>query len=179
MSTQKRTMLLINVLGGIAVLFSYAYGLWTHPGSSDALWGGVPKSIQPLYSVGMIAAAAGYFAIAYFLLIRLDPEEARITKRYRFGIFNLFYAMILFPSALWMPLTFAMIETPSAGLWIATRITLLIVGLGSVGLLWGLLRLEPRTPRWAYWLAVAGSVAFSNQTAVLDALVWANYFPVP
>jgi hypothetical protein len=40
-----------------------------------------------------------------------------------------------------------------------------------------LIALQPREPRAAYALAVAGSVAFSIQTALLDALIWPAYFP--
>jgi hypothetical protein len=41
-----------------------------------------------------------------------------------------------------------------------------------------MLALQPRRPAWAYWLAVAGSVTFSFQTAVLDMLVWPALYPL-
>ena len=175
---QKRIMLGINVLGGAAVLASYVYGLRTHPAARADMWGGVPQAIRPVYGVSMLLAAAGYFAFTYFLLVRLDPDEAHIADRFKFGVFNVLYAVILVPSALWMPLTFAMLEQPGAGLWWGIRLTLAAVGLASVGLLGALLNLRPRRPAWAYWLAVAGSLAFCIQTAVLDALVWTAFFPV-
>jgi len=81
------------------------------------------------------------------------------------------------PSALWMPLTFRMVEQPGAALWWAIRIVLAMVGLASLALLWALLRLEPSQPRLAHALAVAGGVAFCFQTALLDALVWPVFFP--
>jgi hypothetical protein len=102
----------------------------------------------------------------------------KIADRFDYRIFQSIYAMILLPSALWMPLTFAMIQDPGAGLWFAIRATLFVVGLGSLLLVSALLRLEPRTPRMDYRLALVGSVAFAFQTAVLDALVWPAYFPV-
>jgi sortase A len=71
-----------------------------------------------------------------------------------------------------MPLTFGMLEEPSKAVWLAIRLVLAIVGLASLGLVFALLRLRPRRPRWAYWLAVAGSVAYTIQTALLDAQVW-------
>jgi hypothetical protein len=40
-----------------------------------------------------------------------------------------------------------------------------------------LLRLRPRQPARAYWLAVAGSVAFTIQTALVDAVIWTVLFP--
>jgi hypothetical protein len=176
MNRQKRAMVWINVLGGAAVLGSYAQGLSTHPAAADALWGGVPQGLRTFYTAGMLVAAAGYLAFTQFLLLQLNPDEARIGKRLGFGVFNGLYAAILVPSALWMPLTFAWIGHPGAGLWWAIRLVLAVVGLASLGLLAALLSVEPRRPAWAYWLAVAGSIGFSVQTAVLDALIWAAFF---
>jgi hypothetical protein len=178
MHPQKRVMLLINLLGGSAVLGSYAQGIWTHPDSGAALWGGVPLAIRPLYGISMVLAAAGYFAFSSFLLFRVDPDQARLGPRYGYGWLNLSYLLILVPSALWMPLTYAMTEQPSGGLWLAIRLVLVVVGLGSLGLLAALLKLRPRDAGWGYRLAVGGAVAFCIQTAVLDALVWPAFFPV-
>lgn len=40
-----------------------------------------------------------------------------------------------------------------------------------------LLSLRPRLPSGAYWLGVAGAVAFCLQTAVLDLFIWTVHFP--
>jgi hypothetical protein len=77
-----------------------------------------------------------------------------------------------------MPLTFAMLQSPSDGLWWAIRLTLAAVGIGSLGLLAGLVAVRPYSPSVAHKLAVAGSLAFCFQTAILDALVWPAYFLV-
>jgi hypothetical protein len=105
MHPQKKAMLWINIIGGVAVLGSYVYGLLSHPGSGEALWGGVPQEVRPLYTAGMLFAVLGYFAFTYFLFFRLDPGKARIGNRYRFRVFNWLYVGILAPSTLWMPLT--------------------------------------------------------------------------
>ncbi len=77
-----------------------------------------------------------------------------------------------------MPLTFGILEEPSKAVWLAIRLVLAIVGLASLGLVFALLRLRPRRRRWAYWLAVAGSVAYTIQRALLDTLVWPALFPL-
>lgn len=177
MHASKVIMILLNVVGGAAVLGSYAHGFANKPDSAAALWGGVPTSIQPLYTVTMLLAAAGYFLFASFILLRLDPERTRIGGRFGYGTFNLLYALILFPSALWMPMTFLMIEQPGTVLWIGIRLVLALVGIGSLGLLGSLLTLDRKEPRTHYWLAIAGACAFCVQTALLDALVWPAYFP--
>jgi hypothetical protein len=105
------------------------------------------------------------------LLLAVDPERLRATNRW--------YLLILVPSALWMPLTFRMLEAPSLGLWIAIRLVLGLVGLGSVGFLAALVGMRDSRSPVGRALAIVGAIAFVVQTAILDALVWPAYFPAP
>ena len=41
-----------------------------------------------------------------------------------------------------------------------------------------LFSLRPRLPARAYWIAVAGCIAFAAQTLALDAVIWPAFFPV-
>jgi hypothetical protein len=125
----------------------------------------------------MFVAATGFFLFSYFLLFQVEPDEVRLLGSWGFRVFHLLYLLILVPSALWMPLTLEMIVNPSSGLWLAIRLTLWIVGIASAGLIMALVALRPRGSRVSYWLAVAGSIAFSVQTAVIDAIVWVHYYP--
>lgn len=177
MHPQKRILALINVVGGVAVLGSYAYGLLTNPHTRGDIWGEVPEALKPYYTASMLLAALGYFAFTYFVFFRMDGDRARVAEQYDLRLFNALYVAILLPSALWMPLTFQMLSEPSEGLWFVIRVVLFLVGFGSVGLIYALLRLEPKQPAVSYWMAVAGAVAFAVQTALLDALVWPAYFP--
>jgi hypothetical protein len=170
-------MALINLLGGTAVLGSYIHGLRTHPANRVELWGDVPQSVQSPYVFWMFVAAGGYLFFTYYLFFVVDAEKARVGRQYGFGIFNVLYLCILVPSALWMPLTFEMVERPSQGLWLAVRLTLWIAGAASLALVIALVWLRPRQPARAYWLAVAGSVAFAIQTALVDAVIWTVFFP--
>ena len=178
MHPKKWLLLTINSLGGAAVLGSYAYGIRTHPNATNVLWGGVPASMRPFYTAGMFLAAAGYFAFIYFILFRLDPDKTSVWHRSGFGTFNILFAAILIPSALWMPLTFEAAEATSRVLLWVVRLVLAVVGLTSLSLLVALLNVQPRQPAWAHWLAVIGCVAFCLQTAVLDMIVWSAYFTV-
>ena len=84
MAVQQIVLLIINVFGGIAVIGSYVIGLITHPGTGNALWGGMPESVRPIYYVSMIIAALGYFAFIYFVLFRITrSEERRVGKECR------------------------------------------------------------------------------------------------
>jgi hypothetical protein len=178
MHPQKRTLVWIVLLGGAAVLASYAYILGFDPATQGALWGGVPPTLLPAYVTSMAMAMAGYFVFTYFLLFAVDPERVRIAGRFSYRVFEGLYLMILVPSALWMSLTSAMVQQPSSLLWLGIRLVLALVGLGSVGLLLALLLLRPRQPATAYWLALVGSVAFFFQTTLLDLFVWTAFFPV-
>jgi hypothetical protein len=174
---QKKTLLWLIGVGGTAILASYAYYLFAHPELRTDFWGGVPGSMRSLYVASMFMAVAGFFAFTRFVF-RLRPAKVRVAGRFDYRIFQLIYALILVPSALWMPLTYAMIQDPGAGLWFAIRLTLTLVGIGSLSMVTALLWLESSFPKVAHRLAVVGSIAFSFQTAVLDALVWPAYFPV-
>jgi hypothetical protein len=103
-------MVLINLFGGVAVLVSYALCLMSSSTQAGDFWGGVPDGLRSLYTVNMFLAAAGYFAFTFFLMYRLKPTT-RGGGRFGLGTFNALYALILIPSALWMPLTFAMLDS--------------------------------------------------------------------
>ncbi len=176
MHAGKVTTVLINLLGGAAVLGSYAWGFSVLPNASTALWGGVPQAIRPLYTLSMLLAAAGYFLFTYFILFHLPAGETRLVGGWGYSLFNLIYAAILIPSALWMPLTISALDAYSGTGSRLVWADLLIVALASIALLTVLLTVEPRTPRRAYELAIIGSAVFCFQTVALDAIVWFALF---
>ena len=176
MVIQQIILLVINVVGGAAVIGSYALGLVANPGSGGALWGETSESIRLVYSISMIPAALGYFAFIYYILFRLSPLEVTIANSLGYSTFYWIFIGILVPSALWMPLTFAMIANPSAGMWFGVRSVLVLVGLSSFALLWALLSLNVKEPEIPYWLAVAGSSYFAFHTGILDMLLWPVLF---
>jgi hypothetical protein len=172
-----RSLLLLNIAGGLAVLGSYAWGVFANPETRGSVWGGVPDALRPLYTTSMLLAALGYFAYGFFVFFRLDPARTRVAGGFGFAAFHLLYAAVLVPSALWMPLTFAMLAAPSPALWLAIRAVLALVGLGSLGLVVAVATAGPVRAPLARAVAVLGALAFAFQTAILDALVWPAYFP--
>jgi hypothetical protein len=178
MRTTKIALLVVNILGGIAVLGSYFLGFATHPRSSSALWGNVPPFLLIPYTVSMLAAAAGYLAFTSFLLFGVRQETEADRRRFAYRSLPWIYLAVLAPSAAWMPLTFIMLDHPSLLLWAAIRVVLGIVGLASIALFLWILGTRPKGRRWFRALALAGAVLFILQTAVLDAIVWPAFFPV-
>ncbi|MGD9143184.1 MAG: hypothetical protein PVG61_04990 [Dehalococcoidia bacterium] len=175
MAAQQIVLLIINVIGGTAVIGSYIYGLNAQSGGASVLWGGVAENIRPVYFVSMIISALGYFAFLYYILFRLSPSEVSIASTFGFSLFFAIFILILLPSALWMPLTNLYVGAPATGTWVMVRIILALVGIGSIALVWALLSL-PAREGIAYWLAVAGSGYFAFHTAILDAVVWAALY---
>lgn len=178
MHRQKQILLVIILVGGSAVLASYILGFLQYPDASQTLWGGIPQNIRPLYTLGMLLGALGYFAYTYFILFRLRPENTRISNRYGYELFNVLYFAILIPSALWLPFTIQAVEQ-SSQLWEwIVKIVLAVVAVASLGLLIALLKVEPRQPGWSHKLAVIGCILFCFQTVILDAMIWGTLFRV-
>ena len=178
METEQIILLVINLLGGTAVVGSYIHGIKTHPNTRGKAWGNVPAGLKLWYTLSMLTAAAGYLAFAYFILFEADPDDIEILGGDGFWVFYIICAAILIPSALWMPLTFSMIERPRGAKWFAIRLVLVVVGIASIGLLASLITLELGEPPAAYRASVIGICFFCIQTALLDALIWPVYFPI-
>jgi hypothetical protein len=176
MDANKRWLIAIILIGGVAVLGSYVGGIQAHPDAGQILWGGVPEKIRPFYTVNMFLAAAGYFLFTFFILFRLDPIETKVTSRFRSGVFHGLYAATLIPSALWLPITLLAVDQSSQALLWVVRIVLGVVGAASLGLFFALRKVRPPQPEWAYRLAMVGSMFFCIQTVILDALVWSAFF---
>lgn len=176
METQQIILLIINIIGGIAVIGSYIFGIKAQSGGANALWGGVPPNIRPVYGVSMVLSALGYFAFLYFVLFEIIPDEVLIGGRFDFSVFYLIFIFILLPSSLWMPLTNVYIGNQITSIKIGVRAVLALVGLASIALVWAILSLETTTQNVPYWLAVAGSSYFAFHTAILDGVIWSVLF---
>lgn len=176
MNSQRLLLLAINVLGGAAVLGSYAVGIRSHANAGTALWGGVPEALRPVYTASMLSATVGYLAFTAYVLFRVEPEAARVGP-FGYGALLALYLAILVPSALWMPLTFGYLAAPSRLGWIAVRLDLFAVALGALAMIAALARVEPAEPRKAHRAARVGAIAFAVQCAVLDPLIWPAFFP--
>jgi hypothetical protein len=176
MLKQHLALVIINVLGGIAVIGSYILGLKAQAGGANALWGAAPQGIRPAYTVSMLLSAVAYFAFIYFLLFKLSSGAVFWGGRAGEGLLVFIFLLILIPSALWMPLTNAYLSNASAGTWFSVRLVLVLVGLSSIALCATLLSLQGKASGPSYWLAVAGSAYFAFHTAILDGLVWPILF---
>jgi hypothetical protein len=178
MKAAQRNLVAINVLGGLLVLGSYAWGFLARPDAMGALWGGVPESARGLYTINMFLAAGGYFLFTPYLIFRLLPQLESNSNSLVPTLCTCFYLAILVPSALWLPMTAAMVAAPSLPLWISIRLVLALVALGSAGLLSALALTRAQDRQRGHTAALLGLLPFSLQTVVLDAVVWPLFFPL-
>ncbi len=154
----RRLMWVVNALGGVAVLGSYAWGIWTQP-DPGRLWGRIPESVQGPYSACMPLAALGYFALLAWAHHHVD--------RVLVGVMT----VMLVCSALWMPLSFLALEQPA---WLpVVQFVLAGTALAALTLL---IRVRKSPPGRLRLAASLGMVAFCLQTVVLDCLVWPRFF---
>ena len=176
MMSFRTAFVLLNVLGGAAVLGSYAWGVLSFPALREGMWGGVPDGMRPLYTVNMLLAAAGYFPLTAYILLGLGPD-ARVGARLEMSVFLWLYAALLLCSALWLPLTIEMLLRPSDLTWAMIRGVLFVTGVSVAALLPAILVATPAGPPALKVAACLGWLPFALQTAVLDALVWPSFFP--
>jgi hypothetical protein len=173
MRVRSATFLLLNAVGGMAVLGSYVLWIGSPAHDGQALWGSLGPGARTLYTVSMFTAAAGYFAVLNELL---RHEIGRLSEE-QYARLQTIFCLILFPSALWMPLTYLYLAAPSAAAWWAMRATLFVVAGASFALVAFLVGLRGTSAPRAHQAAIVGSLAFTFQTGVLDAFVWPLFFP--
>ena len=73
MVAQQVILLVINIVGGIAVVGSYIFGINAQSGGANILWGGVPVGIRPVYMVSMVLSAIGYFCFPLLHFLQVNP----------------------------------------------------------------------------------------------------------
>lgn len=167
--------LFINLLGGIAVLGSYAWGLSGHPGEAELLWGNLPQNWRGIYTANMGPAALGYLTFTAYLLLA-NPQELVFRGERALPLFQINYGLFLVTAALWMPLCW--IAMGEGGEWLLLPIqgVLLVTGLSSGIFLYLLSKLEDAPRPRLRKAAIVGASFLFLQCAVLDALLWPRYF---
>ena len=177
MHRDKRLFFLLNLVGGIAVLGGYAYGIWTHFGEGHRLWGGIPEAIRPTYTTCMFPAAVGYL-VSFAYLMRVDWAELRIgSKPARNRLFVL-HSIFLTTAAMWMPMTWHALDHGVPSLFWPIQVVLLVTGLSSLAIAWTYRQLtEPPRPTWArrcFWALLF----LVWQCLILDSIVWPRFFEI-
>lgn len=177
MDRRRRKLIVLQLVGGPAVLASYVLGALAWPEATAQMWGGVPEALRPLYTAWMFVAALGYLLVTGLFVFRVEPEDARLLGGRGYGLLLPIYALILLPSALWLPLTRWQLGDPSLLRFALVWLDLLAVALGALALIAAVFSLRPRPPARLRTPALLGAVGFAIQTVILDGLLWPLWFP--
>ncbi len=153
---------IVQVLGGLAVLGSYAWGLGTQA-DPQRLWGEIPESWWTAYSLCMPPAALGYLVATWQLWRREVQSDYRRVIGY--------YAGFLVASTAWMPLCFvALAGRPELALLI--QVDLAVAALFALGVGVEIWKADLRTRP----VALVAWSFLCWQCVVLDAVIWPRFF---
>lgn len=172
LSSDARRVVLIILVGGPMVLLSYTLVFVASPDMRVALWGGVPDHLRGLYTYSMFAAAAGFFPFTYAFLTTHHDDELVADHR----SLTIAYALVLFPSAAWLPLTMMYLSNSTSWLWLLVRTDLFGVAAGALMIVAQAFSLARTRQSISTWLGVVGALLFAWQTVALDALAWPSTF---
>ena len=179
--SNTQVFVLVNVLGGVAVLGSYALGLLLYPETRMSLWGGIQGNWQTIFTVSMLPAAIGYLFFFYVMVFRSGTEA--FTQTSVLGVYtpSILCAAFLISATVWMPSTIAYLNTQQTG-WRALSVaSLWITALSLIALLLVMISVKtgPAFVTTYKYIAVAGLSYIVFHCLVLDAIVWIARFPKP
>ena len=173
---QKITLLLINLIFGSMVLFSYYSGLNREPELSLKLWGGVPLVLQPIIVAFMFISAIGYFFFTYNFLVNADANKILFFNKFNYWSLHLIYSLILIPSMLWINRTFIYMNSGNLMDWIFVVLILSCVAFFSIILLLFTIDMHLSSGLFIYLSSVIGASIFAFHTVFLDGLIWVFFF---
>ena len=173
---QKLILILINIIFGSLVLFSYYNGLSKYPGLSKQLWGGVPELLRPYIVYSMFIAALGYFFFTYNFLANVDLSSIKFLNRFSSWSLHIVYLLILIPSSLWINLTFKYMKSGLPLDWIYVLCVLYCVGLASIILFLFVIDSGDSKKSLIYLLSTLGVSFFVFHTLFLDGILWTIFF---
>ena len=174
----KITLVLINLIFGSLLLFSYYNGVTKNPDLSAKLWGGVPESLRTFIVASMFISAIGYFFFTTNFVLNVNLEEKKFLGKFPGWTLHIVYLLILIPSALWIDLTFQYLKTGVPLHWVYVLSALYCVGLSSI-LLFLFVVDSGNTTQSIYLFSVIGAGFFVFHTMFLDGLLWTIFFHSP
>ena len=80
---QKYFFIVINIILGPLLLYTYYRGVSQNSDIVSKLWGGVPPVLIPYIVVSMCIAAFGYFFFTYYLTFEINQETLLIFNRFK------------------------------------------------------------------------------------------------
>ena len=171
------SFLIVNVIGGVAVLGGYAGFLSVFPEQRASLWGGIEGGWRSVFVISMFVAAAGYLIFTYCVLFRSAPYgfSSRLMKS-KHSV-STFSSIFLGAAAVWMPATITYLDTGSLAWWIIAGVSLWITAL-TLAAMTAIVVLSPSAvpSPFARIMAIVGISYITFHCLVFDAIVWVSLF---
>lgn len=168
---------LINIIGGIAVLGSYVYGILAFPELRQSLWGGIDGRWRIIFTLSMLPAAIGYLIFAHSTLFRggvLELQNSMLLIRI---LPHIFTVLFLFSSSIWMPATLSYLSTGNIAWWHAATTALWVTACSLIALLSLTTLLYVAEPSRQTLVGLFGLTYITFHCLVLDAVIWITRFP--
>ena len=173
---QKFCLIIINLIFGGMVLYSYYIGLNKEPELSLKLWGGVPAILQPIITGSMFISAIGYFCFTYNFLVNVDVENILFLNTFNYWFLNIVYLLILIPSMLWINLTFKYMKSGNPFDWYIVVAILFCIAIASIILFLFIVDTKYENNTFIYLVSVIGGSFFVFHTLFLDGFIWTVFF---
>ena len=120
--------LLINIIGGIAVLGGYVIALINNPETRNELWGGVPENLRLWITAFMFISALGYCFAMYYLIFDEGLSLGFFWGKFDYKLIKALLIIFLTTAALWIHTTFLYMESGSKFHWSLVQIELWLTG---------------------------------------------------
>ena len=168
---------MVNIIGGIIVLGGYAFTLVSNPETRNDLWGGIPESWKPLYTLSMFTSAFGYLYATYYCAFKGGLDAQFFWGKYKASIMTIFIAIFLFSSSFWIHSTFSYIDSPTQNQWLLIQVELYATAFALILFTLGLASAKGVENKLNHKIAVIGSALITFHCLILDAIIWTSKFP--
>lgn len=172
----QHTFAIVNIIGGIAVLGSYAITLMLYTDQRSDFWGGINTSQQRIFVWSMLFAALGYLLFFNWVTFRLESglltEGSSLHSQLPVALCGIF----LFFSMLWMPTTSVFLQTGNNLWWYLAVAILWVVSISLLLLLLIVLANQWGNRSWFSVLGMAGLMYLVIHCTIFDAIIWVNKF---
>ena len=177
MNTQQVLFLTINLIGGLAVLGSYAIGLGMFPEYREALWGEVRGGLRTAIVISMLFAALGYLAFCYVALFQNGLGDFNKSDWLNSYTLSILVAVFLISATFWMPSAIAYLKFLNT-YWLVICIVSLWVTAISLAALVGIVITSDVEiiGSASHYVAIIGIGLITFHCLVFDAIIWSIMF---
>ena len=173
----QTVFLIVNLIGGVAVLGSYAIGLGYFPEYRDELWGGINGIWRNVLITVMLLSGAAYLTFCYFIVFREDIHTYGTHFILGPHTISLLTGLFLLSATMWMPSAILYMHTENNIWWVFTVGALWVTALSLLSLT-GMYAFSTTAPIPVFDRIVC-TVSLSIITfhcLVLDAIIWVFVF---